>query len=172
MEEKKTKSVCFIGHRRLELPDETHTLLISELKKLIDDGYRDFYAGGAVGWDTICERAVVDLKANGFEIRLHLILPCCFEEQTKGWLEEEKREFMDIQSHADTVEYISEHYTDNCMKQRNRKLVDSADMVLCYYDGRRTRSGTVQTIRMAKEKDLRIWNFFSHKAKPIRLSLN
>lgn len=172
MEEKKAKSVCFTGHRRLELSEETHALLISQLKELINDGYCDFYAGGALGWDTICEKAVIDLKREGFEVRLHLVLPCCFEDQTKGWPEENKREFINIQSHADTIEYVSEHYTGNCMKQRNQKLVDSADTVICYYDGRRTRSGTVQTIRMAKEKDLRIWNFFTHKTKPVCLSLS
>lgn len=171
MKENTQKSVCFTGHRRLELSPELHALLVSQLKRLINDGYSDFYAGGAVGWDTICERAVINLKED-FEIRLHLILPCCFEEQTKGWLEEEKKEFMEIQSHADSIEYVCEHYTENCIKQRNQRLVDSADTVICYYDGRRTLSGTVQTIRMAKEKELRIWNFFTRKTKPICLSLN
>ena len=172
MANKKPKSVCFTGHRRVNISAATYALLICQLKKLISDGCCDFYAGGAVGWDTICERAVVDLKAEGFDIRLHLILPCCFEEQTMGWTDMEKREFIEIQSHADTIEYISGRYTDNCMRQRNQKLVDSSDMAICYYDARRTRSGTGQTVRMAEEKELRIWNFFSHKTKPIRLSPN
>lgn len=172
MTNEKPKSVCFTGHRRANISDATYSLLISHLKKLISDGYSDFYSGGATGWDAICERAVIDLKAEGFEIRLHLILPCCFEEQTRGWTIGEKEEFIEIQSHADTIEYISRHYTDSCMKQCNQRLVDSADMAICYYDARRTRSGTGQTVRMAEEQELRIWNFFSHKTKPIRLSPN
>ena len=168
----KNKSVCFTGHRRANISIATHSLLLCQLKKLINDGYCDFYSGGAVGWDTICERAIVDLKAEGFEIRLHLILPCNFEEQTRGWSEDEKQEFIRIQSCADSIEYISEHYSDSCMKQRNQKLVDNADMAICYFDARRTRSGTGQTVRMAEKKGMRIWNFFSHKTKPIRLSPN
>ena len=172
MEDKTTISVCFTGHRRADISAATHALLLCQLKKLINDGFCDFYAGGSIGWDTICERAVIDLKTEGFEIRLHLILPCCFEEQTLGWTDGEKQEFINIQSRADTIEYISEHYTDNCMRQRNQKLVDNADMAICYFDSRRTRSGTGQTVRMAEKKGLRIWNFFSHKTKPIRLSPN
>lgn len=165
MDEKNIGSVCFAGHRNINLSSDTHMLLVSQLKTLINDGCSDFYSGGSVGWDTVCERAVLDLKANGLDIRLHLILPCPFEEQTRGWSEEEKQEFLEIQSQADSIEYVSTHYSDDCMKKRNQKLIDSSDMVICYFDGRRTRSGTGQTVRMAETKGLPIKNFLFYKAK-------
>ena len=136
-----------------------HTLLILEMETMIKKGYRDFYVGGALGWDTICGKAVIGFKERRFKVRLHIILPCCFEEYTKKWTEEEKQELSDIMRQADTIEYISEHYTKDCMKQRNQRLVDSSGLMWCYYDKKRFRSGTGQTVRMAEKSGLRIWNF-------------
>ena len=159
MDEKRMHSICFTGHLNADLSDEVHTLMVSEMESMIKRGYRDFYAGGALGWDTICEKAVINFKKRRFKIRLHLILPCCFEEQTQKWSEKEKQEFLEIQSHADTVQYVSEHYTKDCMKQRNQKLVDSAGIMWCYYDKKRFRSGTGQTVRMAEKSGLMTQNF-------------
>ena len=152
--------ICFSGHRNAVLSGVTEALMLSEMETMIKRGYRDFYAGGALGWDTICEKAVINFKKRRFKISLHLILPCCFEEQTRNWSEEEKMDFLEVQHHSDTIEYISEHYTDKCMKQRNQRLVDSAGIMWCYYDKKRFRSGTGQTVRMAEKSGLRIWNFY------------
>lgn len=152
--------ICFSGHRNIKVLYAVQGLLAAELKAMIKRGYRDFYAGGAVGWDAFCSKEVIALKKRRFKIRLHLILPCCFEEHTQKWSEEEKQELLDIQIQADTVEYISEHYTNDCMKQRNQRLVDSSGLMWCYYDKKRFRSGTGQTVRMAEKSGLRIWNFF------------
>ena len=160
MNEKRMHSICFSGHRNAHLSDTVQALMLLRMETMIKRGYRDFYAGGAPGWDTICGKAVIDFKKRRFKIRLHLILPCCFEEQTKNWSEKEKQELLEILSNADTVEYISEHYTKDCMKQRNQKLVDSAGIMWCCYDKKRFRSGTGQTVRMAEKSGLRIWNFF------------
>ena len=48
------RSICFTGHRhivRAELP-----ALLKELRRVLEtaipQGFVDFYAGGALGWDT------------------------------------------------------------------------------------------------------------------------
>ena len=160
MNEKRMHSICFTGHRNADLSDVVHTLMVLEMETMVKRGYRDFYAGGAVGWDAFCSKEVIALKKRRFKIRLHLILPCCFEEQTRKWSVEEKEELLEIQTHADTVEYISEHYTKDCIKRRNQRLADSAGLMWCYYDKKRFRSGTGQTVRMAEKSGLRIWNFY------------
>lgn len=151
------KSVCFTGHRNVKETAELKNALIKQLVKLIDEGATDFYAGGAVGWDMLCERAVIKLRERFPHIKLHLILPCPAEEQTEKWSESDKAEFRRLLLAADTVEICSKHYFDGCMKLRNQRLVDLADVCVCYYNGKQ-RSGTGQTVRMAERKGITIIN--------------
>ena len=55
---------------------------------------------------------------------------------------------------ADEVIYVSEEYTDGCMKKRNRYMVERSDYCICvqiYQMG-----GTVQMVKYAKKKGLRV----------------
>ncbi len=56
------KSVSFTGHRNVKETEKLKKALIKQLVKLIDEGATDFYAGGAVGWDMLCESAVIKLR--------------------------------------------------------------------------------------------------------------
>ncbi len=151
------KSVCFTGHRNIKETAELKKALIKQLVKLIDEGATDFYAGRAVGWDLLCESAVIELRERFPHIQLHLILPCPAEEQTEKWSESDKAEFRRLLLAADTVEICSEHYFDGCMKLRNQRLADLADVCVCYYSGKQ-RSGTGQTVRMAERQGKIITN--------------
>ncbi len=152
------KSVCFTGHRNIKETAELKKALIKQLVKLIDEGATDFYTGSAVGWDMLCESAVIELQEKYPHIRLHFVLPCPAEEQTAKWCERDKREFLELMSAADTVEICSEHYYNECMKARNQRLVDLSDVCVCYYNESNKRSGTGQTVRMAERKNICIIN--------------
>ncbi len=156
------KSVCFTGHRNIKETAELKKALIKQLVKLIDEGATDFYAGGAVGWDMLCERAIIELRERFPHIKLHLVLPCPAEEQTVKWNESDKREFMNLLSAADMVEVCSGHYYDGCMKVRNQRLVDLSDVCVCYYNENNKRSGTGQTVRMAQKKRVNVVNFYNY----------
>ena len=56
------KSVCFTGHRDVKITRELKDRLMETLEMLIQMGCTDFYAGGAVGWDMLCEAAVLALR--------------------------------------------------------------------------------------------------------------
>ncbi len=154
----KMKSVCFTGYRNVKETVELKKSLLEQLVKLIDEGADVFYAGGAVGWDMLCERAIIEMREKYPHIKLHLVLPCPAEEQTAKWSESDKREFMELLSAADMVEVCSEHYYDGCMKVRNQRLVDLADVCVCYYNESNKCSGTGQTVRMAERKHICIIN--------------
>ena len=72
-------------------------------ENLINDGYTDFIAGGALGFDTIGAKCVLDLKEKYKNIRLTLALPC--KNQCKGW----KKSDVDIYE-EDNQQYISDTY--------------------------------------------------------------
>ena len=152
-------SVCFTGHREIKNERKLSRKLKRVLKELIKDGVTDFYAGGAIGWDMLCEQAVLKLRDKKYpDIKLHLILPCCEEEQTLKWNSEQKTMYHKILCEADSVEFVSQHYYNGCMKKRNQRLVDFADCCICYYDKTKSASGTGQTVRMAEKKGINIIN--------------
>ncbi len=107
----------------------------------------------------LCERVVLSLRENDSRIRLHLVLPCSSKEQTAKWTDAQKAEYYAILKDADSVEMVSEHYWNGCMKKRNAKLIEYADACICYYNVNRIRSGTGQTVRMAEKKGVPICNF-------------
>lgn len=156
------RSVCFTGHR--EISENTVTLfnrLYTCLENLITtENATDFYAGGAVGFDTIAAKCVLSLREKYKHIRLHLVLPCPNDEQTKGWSAGEKFDFRIILQRADSVEITSPGRTKDCMKIRNARLVEQADsFCVCYYD-KTVKSGTGQTVGFAQKKGLTIINVF------------
>lgn len=153
------KTVFFTGHRTIENEKETIPKLMATLKKLILDGATDFYAGGALGWDMLCEEIVLMLRDERVPfIKLHLILPCPPEEQIARWSDFDKKLYRKIFEAADSVEVLSEHYSKDCMKNRNARLAELGDVCVCYYDENRRRSGTAQTVRMAERRRRDILN--------------
>ena len=129
-------SVCFTGHRNLpyeraELELRLYKILENYINK---HGLTDFYAGGAVGWDTLAALTVIKLRNVYPHIRLHLVLPCSNEEQTAKWSANDKEIFYKILSDADHVEYTSQHYYNGCMKVRNARIVECADICFFYWN--------------------------------------
>ena len=155
----KSKSCCFTGHRVLKITNELVDRLNKTLIGLIDNGVTDFYAGGAIGWDVICEQEVLHLRERFPQIKLHLVLPCSSDEQTAKWNDAQKEEYYKILNAANDVEYTSDQYYDGCMKVRNARLVELADFCVCYYNNS-IRSGTGQTVRMAKKRGIEVVNLY------------
>ncbi len=150
------RSVCFTGHRQLRMTDRLNDRLRETLEALIDEGAKDFYAGGARGWDAVCTGMVFALRAKYPDIRLHLILPCPINEQVRD--DEGRRLMRNISERADDVEILSPRYYDGCMKKRNLRLVEAADCCVCWYDSSRFASGTGQTVRLAEHKGIKVIN--------------
>lgn len=106
-------------------------------------------------------------KRKALDIKLHLVLPCSNEEQTKNWSYNDKQEFYAILMAADDIEYIGSEYTKECMKKRNAQMVELADCCVCYYDDSIARSGTGQTVRMANAKGIEVINLFDMASENI-----
>lgn len=159
------KSACFTGHRKIsEDITEIQKNLYNTLENYINNhGLTDFYAGGAVGWDTISAVTVLELRKIYPQIRLHMVLPCSNEEQTKNMNIQQKTYFYKVLEYADSVEYVSQNYYRGCMKSRNFRLVKYADCCFCYFNPENKFSGTFQTVNMAKKKNIAIINFCNYK---------
>ena len=165
------KSVCFTGHRTIAEDKETLSArLYALLERFVtEQKITDFYTGGAVGWDALAALTVLKLRESYPEVKLHLVLPCPFEEQSAKWNEAQKEEHKHIASLADTKEFTSEHLVKNAMKIRNARLVELAsDYCICYWNPKHYRSGTGQTVRMAQKKGIEVINLFEMSANSVK----
>ncbi len=164
------RSVCFTGHRTIaEEKEKLSARLYALLERFVtEQKVTDFYTGGAVGWDALAALTVLKLRESYPEVKLHLVLPCPFEEQSAKWKEAQKTEYLHIFGLADSVEQVSDRYYNGCMKARNARLVELAsDYCICYWNPKDFRSGTGQTVRMAQKKGIEVINLFESASNSV-----
>ncbi len=151
-----SKICCFTGHRELYGKDipKLYINLYNTVRELINQGYTDFRAGGAIGFDTIAASCILDLKREFPNIKLHLILPC--ENQDNYFSNFEKKAYHYILQHADTVSFVRKNYFNGVMAMRNRALVNGADICVAYL--KTLKGGTYQTVNMARKAKVQIIN--------------
>ena len=123
--------------------------LSDRIEKLIADGYTDFLSGMAEGVDTWAVEIVLVLREKKTALTLHCILPC--REQADKWCDSARQRYRIILDQADSIVYVNRAYCKNCMLERNRFLVDHADLLLAVYNGER-RGGTAATVRYARKQ--------------------
>ncbi len=150
-ETERKRTVCFTGHRTLPSGDAKKELISkvdSVIAALYSRGFRTFIAGGAVGFDTLGACRVIVAKKRLPDIKLHLALPC--RNQTEKWTRvEDLSLYKQIMGAAERVDYISEFYTDSCMHERNRFMVDRSAVCVAYCT--RHRGGSAYTVNYAKK---------------------
>ncbi len=150
------KSACFTGHRDLEpvkvpiIREKLREILI----KYIEEGYTDFYNGGAIGFDMLSAEAVLELKGIYPHIKLHIIQPCA--DQTKLWRGDSVVRYEKIISLADEVKCLSPVYYNGCMQARNRYMVDNSGLCIAYLTS--TTGGSAGTVRYAEKNGVTVIN--------------
>ena len=157
VESDRARSCCFTGHREIPASDAERlsTILRKYIKGLYErKGIRRFFAGGALGFDTFAALAVLDLREQGIEVELCLLLPC--RDQDKFWSARDRAVYKDILARADSVEYISEKYTPWCMHERNRALVDRSSVCVAYHT--HSGGGTAYTVEYARSHLIEVYN--------------
>ena len=153
---KRELTVCFTGHRQIayDAAMRIPSLLDEVLTELCERGATTFRAGGAIGFDTVAALKVLELKERYPHIRLELILPC--RNQTEYWEETAVRTYQYILSRADSHLFLFDTYFDGCMLERDRRLVEGADVCVAYCN--RSRGGTAYTFTQALRAGLEVIN--------------
>ena len=152
-------AVCsFTGHRTIKNEHKSRIvgIILSAIKYAYESGCREFLTGGALGFDTLAAKEVIKFRQTHSGVRLILCLPCV--NQAENWSDRDKSLYDHILSFADEVIYISEDYTDSCMKERNFLLASKCDILIAYCG--RAQSGSAQTLRMADSMGKEIINIY------------
>ena len=152
----------FTGHRSKKLPWGSNELdpRCLELKKRLADtveavwsaGFHHFICGMAEGADLYFCEAVLALKEQHPEIRLEAAVP--FLGQADHWPREQQERYHRLLQACDSRTVLKEEYSSDCMMERNRYMVDHADILIACYDGQ--SGGTLNTMRYAIKKDVQI----------------
>ncbi len=152
----KNQTCCFTGHRSIPLSERRalSKALEKAIVESIENGYRYFGAGGALGFDTMAALTVLKLKKQYPQIKLILVLPC--ENQTRNWKNDDICRYEQIKKQADKVVYTSKEYTSDCMFRRNRHLIDNSSLCICYLT--KQIGGTAYTVDYARKHNLKILN--------------
>lgn len=169
--------VGFTGHRPNKLwgYDYQHTSYIAlkeKVKKfLIEEKVRIVYCGMALGFDTIVALAVLELKDEGFDIKLVACIPCANQECR--WNIADRNLYKSILKRTDKIYGLNEHGTEIdlslmedgtlidedgaaydvayqpwLMQDRNKVIVNHCDHLIALWDG--TKGGTANCVEYAR----------------------
>lgn len=160
----KERSCFFTGHRKIPAAHKTELLmrLKASVSYLYAKGVTDFYAGGALGFDTLAATQILDMRREHAGMRLILELP--YANQCERWKESEKRIYYFLRGEADEVHYAAERDAENAsdarklLLARNRALAASSLYCISYFSG--AKGGTAYTVALAEKYGCEIINLY------------
>lgn len=148
--------ICLTGHRPKKMfgYDLNHPGYI-KLKNFLKDilvkyNCTEALSGMALGCDQVFAMAALELKKEGYQIKLHCVIP--FRGYDKKWPQSSKDLYRKICNQADEITVVdpSTDYKPYLMQKRNQYMVDHADMVIAIWDG--SVSGTKNCVDYANKK--------------------
>lgn len=122
---------CFTGHRTLPA-NQIEKIVIAldrEVESLIAKGITNFISGGAVGFDQMAAALIITKKEMGKPVRLLFALPC--KGQDRKWSEKQRKLYRKLLARADEIMYVSDEYSDFCMRKRNDFMVERSAYCIC-----------------------------------------
>ena len=151
--EKRRHRCCFTGHRpekmqRSEM--EIQSDLEREISNAVFDGLNVFISGMARGVDIVAAEIVLQLREEGWPVRLICASP--YPGFESNWSEGWRNRYRAIIGKADLVKYIRAQYSKDCFQVSNELLVDHSARVIAVYNGH--PGGTRNTIEYALRQEV------------------
>ena len=146
------KTCSITGHRILS-GDFNFEKLKNDLLKIYEKGFTVFLVGMAQGFDTMCYKALKELKNDYRDIKICAVIPCA--DQCKYFSAEEKFYYYQAVEEADFVVSEEKSYFKGCMLIRNDFLIKNSSLLYAYYSGVKT-GGTYYTIKKAQSENVTV----------------
>ena len=151
--------ISVTGHRPnkmygYDIRNKQWTELKEKFKRLlVENNCDEAITGMALGVDMVFALAVLELKEEGYPIKLHCAIPC--QNHSSKWIAESIKLYNDILSRADVVKLVTNApYQPYLMQKRNEYMVDLADKVIAVWDG--SKGGTGNCVKYAEKREKEI----------------
>jgi uncharacterized phage-like protein YoqJ len=120
-------------------------------KELVSEDCDEAICGMALGFDQIFGLAVIELKDEGYDIKLHCAIPCL--NYTKKWYKQSDiNRYNFILSRADVIKIVHEdEYKPWYLDDRNKYVVDLSDKMLAAWNG--SKGGTYNCVKYAMKNN-------------------
>ena len=152
-------TAAFTGHRIIDASQREHVK--RRLSRVVVDAYgngiRNFISGFAIGFDMMAAEVVVGLKRDHPDIALIAAIP--FRGQACRFSFYDRMRYDRLLEVADEVMVLYDCYSPRCFLERDEFMVNSASLLIAYYDGR-MKGGTFYTIRKAMAQNIPIVNVY------------
>lgn len=157
MELIRESTACFTGHRYIAAEHRAAVRDAAEraARQLIMQGYDTFLCGGALGFDTLAQLAVMRVRDELPFLRVIMAIPCAGQDER--WLPDDRRIYRRLTEQADECIVLSPAYSDGCMLVRNRFMVDHSSACIAFWNGTQM-GGTAYTVRYARERGIKLRN--------------
>lgn len=143
------QKVCALtGHRALPASFDRNRLY-DKLEEMIQLGCDTFLCGMAPGFDLSALKCLVDLRRK-YVFSVEACIP--YEGQERAFDAVDRAVYRRLLPFCDRTTVLCPVYRSGCFFQRNRYMVDRADVVLAYCT--RDCGGTAYTVRYARQKEI------------------
>jgi hypothetical protein len=136
-------TLAVTGHRPGRLPASAPTTIRRAVRELVAH-YPDaiWVLGGALGADQLAVDELLELDQ-----RVELVLPFVPDVFTARWAPAQRVAFLEqIERVAKPIEIIRTDFHVGGYHERNRRLVERADLLVAFWDSRRRSGGTASTV--------------------------
>lgn len=159
-------SVAFTGHRTYD--GQVQTEMMTLLEELYERGYRRFLTGMAWGFDLAAGCAVMQLRQLKEDVKLVAVVP--YRDFKTLFRDEDEQLYDAVFDAADEHLVVCQHGGNAAFRMRNDMLVESASLVVAWWDGK-PQSGTAYTVRMAKKIGCEVINLHPVELRERQLEL-
>lgn len=145
------KTAFFTGHRILSAGEESviRIRLPQCLSLAYSAGYRKFFCGCALGFDTLAAFETIRFRSEHPDVVLSLAIPCA--DQANRWNAKDRGIYQTLLAAADEKKVLAPVYYQGAMLTRNRYMADRSSLCVCYLT--QLRGGTAFTVRYAIMQD-------------------
>ena len=116
---------------------------------------RYFGIGGNRGFELAVANAIFLKRTRLPDCKVILVAPC--PEFADRWRDEDKSLYAKVKENANKVVYASPQYVPDCIRLRNKHLIDNSCVLICMEDKPSTE--TSLAIQYAKESGLEVFCF-------------
>jgi uncharacterized phage-like protein YoqJ len=146
-----TTTFAITGHRALDRFPRAQTTIRKTLRRLAHQHPAALWlAGGAIGVDQVAVDELLELGQ-----RVRLVLPFPIPIQAALWSPDQKATLLDQSERVEAVQIVRQTYHPGAYHQRNRRLVQLADLLIAFWDTV-PFGGTASTIYEAYRKKLQV----------------